>query len=61
MLPGVEVSAGLLGAGEMEEKPTRSLRVAPWVAETGMGAAYCVLEVRDDVDGGRADRDVLDA
>ena len=39
VLPGVEVRVGLLGAEEMEEKPTRSLSVAPWLAETGLGAA----------------------
>ena len=29
----------MLGVGEMELKPTRSLRLAPWEAETGLGAA----------------------
>ena len=47
---GVEVMVRLLGAGEMEEKPTRSLRLAPWVAETGLGAANWVPNVMDGVD-----------
>lgn len=33
------------GAGEMDEKPTRSLRLAPWRPETGLGAAKWVALV----------------
>ena len=38
-----EVVLGKLGAGEMELKPTKSFRLAPWEADTGLGAAICVL------------------
>ena len=49
---GVDVWVGLLGAGEMEEKPTRPLRLAPWAADIGLGAANCVLDVMDEVEVG---------
>ena len=39
-----------LGAGEIELKPTRSLRFAPWEADTGLGAASCVADA-DEVAG----------
>jgi len=42
----------MLGAGEMELKPTRSLKLAPWDAGTGLGAAYWVLCARDVADSG---------
>ena len=43
-------------AGVIDKNPTSSLRFAPWVPETGCGAANCVLEfvVNVDVGGGMA-------
>ena len=41
-----------LGVGETELKLTRSLRLAPWKAETGLGAANCVADVVDVVASG---------
>lgn len=51
----MEGAVGLLGAGEMDEKPTRSLRLAPWRPETGFGAAnwVVVVVVKVPVGGGR--------
>ena len=45
----------MLGAGEMELKPTRSFRLAPWEAEIGLGVAYWVLGARgvEDIGVGR--------
>lgn len=37
--------AVVLVAGEMDENPTRSVRLAALGADTGWGAAYCVVEV----------------
>ncbi len=50
-----ELMVLVLGAGEMEEKPTRSFRLAPWMPDTGLGAAYWVVElvVEVAVGGGR--------
>ena len=44
------------GVGETELKLTRSLRLAPWKADIGLGAANCVADDVDVVDsgGGRA-------
>lgn len=42
----------VLGVGEMELKLTRSLRLAPWKADTGLGAANCVADDVDVVDSG---------
>lgn len=55
---------GLLGAGEMEEKPTKSFMFMPWAAETGFGAANCVPDTTEDVVRGKGrlgivGRDVL--
>ena len=41
-----------LGAGDIELKPARSLRLAPWEGATGFGAAYCVPVVVLVVMGG---------
>ena len=41
---GADLVLLILGAGEMELKPTRSLRLALWDAEVGFGAAYWVLD-----------------
>ena len=48
-LLGVDIT-GWVGAGEIEENPTRSLILLPCEAETGFGAANCVLEVMLVVD-----------
>lgn len=42
---GVEMPVPVLGAGDMEEKPTRSFRFGAWDPETGLGAANWVLDV----------------
>lgn len=40
-----EMMPVVLGVGEMELKPTRSLRLAPWEPDTGLGAAIEVFVV----------------
>lgn len=43
------------GAGVMDEKPTRSLRLAPWTPATALGAVSWVVVVMFEVavGGGR--------
>lgn len=52
VLGGGEAMPVVLGAGEMELKPTRSLRLAPWEPETGLGAASGLGEAIEVVELG---------
>lgn len=45
VLAGGELMPVMLGVGEIELKPTRSLRLAPWEPETGLGAASWAVEM----------------
>lgn len=56
VLAGGEVMPVVLGVGEMELKPTRSLRLAPWEPETGLGAASGVGEAIELVEFGGNER-----
>ena len=49
-----------LGAGDMELKPTRSLRLLPCEGATGLGAANWVLDAVVLVDSGKPGIDGLE-
>ena len=49
-----------LGAGEMDENPTISDKLAAFGAETGWGAAYWVAEVVVDIGGASEGKDGAD-
>lgn len=60
VLAGGETMPAELGIGEIELKPTRSLRLAPCVAETGFGAASWVAAIDGAFEGGGSERPGMD-
>lgn len=49
---GEDKVPAMLGVGEIELKPTNSLRLVPWNADPGLGAANLAVDDAEMVDSG---------